>query len=292
MYKNHIRTLLLISICSLMSCVSKSDNDDLVAENERLKAELNDCKYGTELLYEKSVGYLKSDDLSSSKAYLDTLILKHPESRNDTAISSLEFRIHKALAEEQERLASQQQKARDKELQRIKVEEQRIAKAVSKMDKKHDKFQKVTWYESGNDDWEGWDNGSLRFYLYFKVSDNEEKADNLRLRIDFNDNDQLRPELGVVEGYIFLIDGSVFKYFPRSISSISDGLRTYERSDNIVNKELLEIINLIVSGDKIELRINGSSGNRECILGKTQIEALKYGLVAYKALGGSLDFEY
>jgi len=273
---------LVATFFCLMSCVSKSDYDQLKAQNERLAVELNECKYGAELLYQKSIEYLQSNDFEHAKAYFDTLLLRHSQSKTDTAVSSLGLRIQNALDLEKKKIADELKKAQEMELQIKQAEERRIAKAVSVMEKKHDDFKQLTWYK-GREIAHYWDPLYVEIQLYFSVLDKESQAKNLRLCISSS-----ATERQYASSYEFLIDGTVYDYTPVSI----DYDEGREKSDQPVDRQLYMIITTILNGKSIRMRINGDRGHVDGEMYKDRIKGLTEVLDAYKALGGTLDFNY
>jgi hypothetical protein len=82
--------LLIIFTAILNSCgVPKSDYDSLVAENEKLKLELDECKNGEDKLIAVIEEAYNQKDYQTAKQNIDLLSSKHPESPKNTEYREL-----------------------------------------------------------------------------------------------------------------------------------------------------------------------------------------------------------
>jgi len=136
MCKYLIHILLLVFFVSLSSCVSKSEYNDLVVENERLIEELSECKHGEERLYNLVRSYIDSGDILKARVYFDSLKQKHPESLVKEQVQKLEKEIKSGISKIEKRVEKRIAK-REKE-QRRKEKQLRLTEATKNAEKRRE----------------------------------------------------------------------------------------------------------------------------------------------------------
>ena len=125
------RALQVLIICllmtGLMSCggVSQSEFDTLKAENDKLKIEIEDLKFGPDKLLLQSKSYLESKDYQNAKKELQSLLDKHAGSKQ--AIEAKQLILVADIGIREEKLA--QDKAK---LEKEKAEKDRLANATKR----------------------------------------------------------------------------------------------------------------------------------------------------------------
>ena len=87
----------------LQSCVSKSQYEELKEENEKLKAELEECKFGAERIIAAVEKAYNEKNYSLARENIDLLYSKHPESPKNAEFKILLTTIEKKELEEKQR---------------------------------------------------------------------------------------------------------------------------------------------------------------------------------------------
>ena len=109
--KTYFNLLLLLLI--LASCVSQSDYDTLLAENGRLKAELDECSFGEGKLVAIIEKVYSEKDYPTARQNIEALIERHPESSRIDDFQNLLISIEKAeLAQEKIKEAEEAERIR------------------------------------------------------------------------------------------------------------------------------------------------------------------------------------
>ena len=139
------RTLQILTIGLLMTglfgCdgVSKNEYETLKAENEKLKQEIEDLKFGPDKLLAQAKIYLENKEFSRAKSELQTLLDKHPAAPQTTEAKQLLDLADNGIKEQ--KLAEERAKA-----EKEKAEKDRLANATKKMRVKVDDMNDITWY--------------------------------------------------------------------------------------------------------------------------------------------------
>jgi len=123
------RLAILLTLAALFvaGCgVSRSDYDAVKAENESLRAELDECRFGADRLVALVEKAYKDNDYSTARTNIELLSSRHPESPKNAEFVKLLEIIEKRETEEHERTAAKEaaeRKRRDaEEKERIRLE--------------------------------------------------------------------------------------------------------------------------------------------------------------------------
>lgn len=109
--RKSIYFLVLLVLAS--SCVSQSDYDSLLAENEKLKTQLDECLFGEEKLVAIIEKSYSGKDYTATKQNIEDLIKRHPESSRIGDFEKYLVRIEKAeLAEKKRKEAEDAERVR------------------------------------------------------------------------------------------------------------------------------------------------------------------------------------
>ncbi len=103
----------LVVASLITGCVSQSDHDKVVAENEKLKAELEECMHGAEKLIANVEKAYSEKDYSAARQNIELLYEKHPESPKNNDFKILLKKIEKEeLAEKKRKEAEEKERIR------------------------------------------------------------------------------------------------------------------------------------------------------------------------------------
>lgn len=276
------RTLQILTISLLLTglfgCdgVSKNEYETLKAENEKLKQEIEDLKFGPDKLLAQAKLYLDNKEFSNSKSELQTLLDKHPASNQAIEAKQLISIVDKGIKEQE--LAAEKAKAEAE-----KNEKERLANATKKMNKKYDDVNEVTWYRDKSSPAYVNYNG---FYSYIGKSEGSKPW--LRLAIQYAADDWL-----FIERYIIKVDGKTYTISEDSYGEIktdngSGGI--WEWLDRQVGTSEYEIIKAVANGKDVKIRFSGKDYHKDKTITQQQKTALKNVLDAYEALGGDANF--
>lgn len=276
------RTLQVLTIgliiIGLIGCggVSQNEYDTLKAENEKLKQEIEDLKFGPDKLLSQAKLYIESKDFSKAKVELQNLIEKHSASQQATEAKQLLVIADNGIKEEK---ALEEKAIIEKE----KAEKDRLANATKKMRVKVDDMNDVTWYYDKTSPQYTNYNG---FYAYIGTSKGSKPW--LRLVIQYAADDWL-----FIEKYIIKVDGETYNITEESYGEIktdngSGGI--WEWLDRKVGYSEYQIIKAVANGKDIKIRFNGKDYYKDKTITGQQKIALQNVLDAYEALGGDGNF--
>ena len=276
------RTLQVLTIGFLMTgligCggVSQNEYDTLKTENEKLKQEIEDLKFGADKLLSQAKLYIESKDFSKAKVELQNLIEKHSVSQQATEAKQLlaiaDYGIKKEKALEEKALIEKQ-----------KAEKDRLANATKKMRVKVDDMNDVTWYYDKTSPQYTNYNG---FYAYIGTSKGSKPW--LRLVIQYAADDWL-----FIEKYIIKVNGQTYNITEDSNSEIktdNGSGEIWEWLDRKVGYSEYQIIKAVAHGKDVKIRFNGKDYYKDKTITAQQKIALQNVLNAYEALGGDGNF--
>ena len=251
----------------------KSEKTQLLSENERLKKELEDCRFGAEKLLSQAATYFENREYEKCKSTVSVLLMRHPGSLE--AVKARELLGKSEMELKKNALIKE---VTEKEQQR--KEEQRLANATKKMRKSYDDMNGTTWY---------YDKASPR-YLNTRtdfgayIGKQEHGLPWLRLRILYVADDWL-----FIEKYIIKVDGRVYEITENKYGEIetdNGGGGIWEWLDRSVGPREFKIIKAIADAKDAKIRFVGRQYNKDRVVTKREKQALKNVLDAYEALGG------
>ena len=276
------RAMQILTICllmtGLMSCggVSQSEFKTLKAENDKLKKEIEDLKFGPDKLLTQSKSFIESKDYQNAKKELQSLLDKHPGSTQAIEAKQLILVVDSGIREE--KLA--QDKAK---LEKEKAEKDRLANATKKMRIKFDDMNNMTWYcDKSSPQYVNY-NG---FYAYIGQSKGSKPS--LRLSIQYASDDWL-----FIEKYIIKVDEQTYTISENSYGEIktdngSGGI--WEWIDRKVGSSEYQILKAVANGKDLKIRFEGKDYYKDKTITAQQKTALRNVLDAYEALGCDSNF--
>lgn len=265
----------LITLLTSCGGVSQKEYDSLKAENEKLKMEIEDLKFGPDKLLSQAKVYIENKDFINAKSELQTLLDKHPASQQSTEAKSLMTIVENGIKELK---LAEEKKIAEKE----KKEKERLANATKKMSKKYDDVNEITWYRDKSSPAYVNYNG---FYAYIGQSKGSKPW--LRLAIQYAADDWL-----FIESYTIKVDGKTYTISENSYGEIktdngSGGI--WEWLDRQVGSSEYEIIKAVANGKDVKIRFSGKDYHKDKTITEQQKTALRNVLDAYEALGGDTN---
>lgn len=261
----------------LISCggVSQKEYDTLKTENEKLKKEIEDLKFGSDKLLNQAKVYIESKDFIKAKNELQTLLDKHPASQQATEAKNLLTSVENGIKEQ--KLA--QEKAM---LEKERAEKERLANATKKLRTTYDDIKGITWY---------YDRGTPQYTNYnsFHLYMGKEKSGKpwLRFRIQYAADDWL-----FIESYLIKTDNESYtistSYGEVETDNGSGGI--WEWYDVAIDNRLYNIVKDVIKSKTVKLRYNGKQYYKDRTLSAKEKQSLQNILDAYEALGGSTNF--
>ncbi len=270
-----ILTISYLSI-GLISCGGDSkESKEILTENEKLKKELDDLKFGAEKLLANSKTYLENKDFIKAQSELQTLIDKHPNTSQSKEATELIVIAEKGATEQK----IINEKAR---VEKEKAEKARIANATKKMRVKYDDIKRMTWYyDKSTPQYTNYN--SLHLYI------GKEKYGQpyLRFRIQYTADDWL-----FIESYVIKTDLNTYN-IPTSYGEVETDNGSgdiWEWYDVNMDKKLYAITKDIVNSKTVKLRCNGKQYYKDRVISEKEKKGLQNVLDTYEALGGKPNF--
>lgn len=288
MYKLLHILIRFVFLFGFLGCsgVSKQEHDSLKAENEKLKLEIEDLKFGPDKLLNQVKLHIESKEYTLAKSEIEELITRHPTSDQAAAAKVFLADVDKQVSEQifkEEKERKEQELANEKErVAKEKLEKERLSNATKKMNKKYDEINEVTWYRDKTSPAYVNYNG---FYAYIGQSNGGRPW--LRLAIQYAADDWL-----FIEKYIIKVDGVTYNISEQEYGEIktdngSGGI--WEWLDRQVGPSEFEIIKAVANGKDVKIRFSGKDYHKDKTITSQQKLALKNVLNAYEALGGSMN---
>lgn len=275
------RTLQFSTISFLMtlliSCsgVSQKEYDTLKAENEKLKVEIEDLKFGPDKLLSQAKIYIDNKDFINAKSKLQTLLDKHPASQQSTEAKVLMLSVENGIKE--------QKLAKEKAIaEKERKEKERLANATKKLRTTYDDIKGITWY---------YDKGTPQYSNYnsFHLYMGKGKTGNpwLRFKIQYAADDWL-----FIQSYIIKTDNESYtistSYGEVETDNGSGGI--WEWYDVPIDNRLYNIVQDVSKSKTVKLRCNGKQYYKDRTLTAKEKQGLINILDAYEALGGNTNF--
>lgn len=121
--------------------VSQSDYDKVKVENEILKAELDDCKFGAERLAARIEKAYTAEDFVLARKLIENLYEKHPESQRNVEFKKL-LRTIKKEELKQQRIVEAREKERKRKRDAEKLKSAKSQKLWSYLQKRWNYYEK------------------------------------------------------------------------------------------------------------------------------------------------------
>jgi hypothetical protein len=264
-------------LAGLIGCngVSKSDFEALKSENEKLKQEIEDFKYGPDKLLSQAKVFIENKDFNKAVSELETLINKHPAS---TQVSEAKQLI--TVAEEgikKQKLADEKANA-----EKEKAEKERLANATKKLRTSVDEIKGITWYYSkGTPQYTNYNS----FHLYMGKENNGKPW--LRFRIQYTADDWL-----FIESYVIKTDNNSYTISPShgEVETDNGSGGIWEWYDVQLDSKLYNIVKDVITSKSVKLRHNGKQYYKDRTINEKEKQGLQEILNAFEALGGTNNF--
>ncbi|MFE9276149.1 hypothetical protein ACQKLN_03670 [Paenibacillus glucanolyticus] len=252
---------------------TKESLEKLKTENESLKKQLDELKYGPEKLLAEANSQFKSGDIKKLKKTHETIAKKYPDSKEEKQIKALFEKLQKQIDYKaaEEKVAAEKLAA---------VEKERQKKATASMRTRTDEVTGSTIYEDKSSPQYINDNG---FNIFFVTSEGSD-IPVLFARFQYTGDNWL-----FINKYTIRADNQTFTVSPNYSDVNRDNQvgGVWEYYDVIVDKEMYDIINVIIDSNKTIIRFQGDERHQDRTVTSQEKKALQNVLDAYKAMGGS-----
>jgi len=262
--------LFLIFIFLISGCVSKSKYEELKKENERLKAQIEELKFGPQKMFNEAKALLEEKKLDESLKKMNLLFQKHPDKKVDSKYKKLYSSIKSKI------------KQRDK---RLEIKKKNLKRRLNKyINVKYDEMQQVTWYETKRNTYKKI-NDYQRFMVEPYIGKNDNGSKFLRIRTRYIDerSDYHDTKWIFYQKVQLLGDNGTNIYiiteYPEKKSD-NDSYGLTEWSDNLLNADLF----LKLAESKIIKAKFYGKYSYEFKLNRNQLNAIKEIAEKYKNL--------
>lgn len=266
--------------------VSQKDYDALKVENESLKKELEDLKFGADRLLGQAKNYIENKDFNSAKKELLLLLERHSVSQQATEgkelLTLVEHNIEEQKIAEEKARIEREKKAENERLAKEKAERDRIANATKKMRTKKDDVRGITWYyDKSTPQYTNYNS----FHVY--MGKREDGVPWLRFRIQYAADDWL-----FIQSYIIKTDNDTYtintSYGEVETDNGYGGI--WEWYEVAMDNKLYNIVKDVIKSQKVTLRHNGKQYYKDRTISAKEKQGLQNVLDAYEALGGTFKF--
>ncbi|GGX21368.1 hypothetical protein [Aquimarina muelleri] len=260
----------IIILIVLVSCgVPQADFDKLKQENEKLKNEIAECQLTPSQIFEQANEYYDALEYLKSKDRLISLIDKYPNSKETKKGKGLLKKVEKEIIETSKALEKDQLKENNNE---------DYKNAISKMKKKYDVDNEVTWYSDKSSNYTNDQN-----YIQTYIGKKEKRKPWLALSINyFAKNDWL-----FIQRIEIIVDGKTFEieeYTPGEFNSKEESEGKREWIDRVIKGLDMPMIKAIASGKTIKIKFVGKDDLDTRTISKQEKKAIKNVLEAFEAL--------
>jgi hypothetical protein len=263
--------IMLLIICAwlLTGCgVSQSDYDTLNAENEKLKKELDELRYGADRLLTSGKEFMNRKDYVHARNALELLVKSHPGSKQAMEAENLLAELHGVVPEIGFSPAET--------VKTIDPYTEQQTNAVT------DDGTGITWY---------YDNSTPKnrnvnnIHLYYGRKGHERPV--MRLRIQYAGNDRL-----YLQGFNIRADNISYNISikPGEVETGSQSGSNWESYDTELNREKYNMIKAIMKSQTTSVRCIGKEFYDDFVVSESEKQALKSVLGTYTRAGGKLYF--
>lgn len=253
-----IRITTFIVLCIFLFGCNNDEIDQLTKENEVLKSQLEDCKYGPDKMISELRTYFSEKKYDKAKSHAALINEKYPGTKEDieskTIIAVIEEQIKK---EENER-------------------KQIILNATKNLRVHSDEISGTTYY---------FDKYSPKYIntystVYAYIGDSKNKKPSLRLKIIYVDNDWL-----FVEKFTIKADDDVFHIEEKRYGEIerdngSGGI--WEWLDREVTEREMTVIQSIIESKNAVIRFKGKHYHSDKKISEAEKKALSNIVLVYE----------
>lgn len=243
----------------------KTENHLLKKEVTSLKKQIDEIKFGSEKLLIKAKNLFNEKYFQNAKTTINTLLKKHPESKEANEAKRLLAKIENEIKKE------------------ATAEKQRIALATKQMKKKYDQIEKITWYQDKSTPSTV---SYTQVYLYFGKFDNGILTPT---RLVINLNRDIGDSWLFVQNYTFMIDGEKYSISPEfnEIRRDNSSYSLWETCDVPTSRSQVNtVVQALINSKKAILRFNGQQYYFDYTIPESQKKRMRNVLTAYKTMGG------
>ncbi len=270
----------------LVSCgIPQAEYDRLKRENEKLKNKLAECELTPAEMYEKAVNYYDTEEYTKSRKRLLTLKAKYVNSNEYKKGKVLLKKVEQKILEtaRSNKKAKISEKEDNEGMSNIQDNQDSEAnkKALSRMEKKYDIDNDVTWYR---------DKSSTKLntknYIQAYIGKKEKKPW-LGISINyFSKKKSLH-----IERIEITVDGEIFEIIeniPGEFKEKQESGGKREWLDRVVKNEDLTLTRKIASSKIAQIKFVGKDDVYQRTITKVEKKAIQNVLKAFVALGGNL----
>lgn len=276
MKKVILYTSTLFLLLNLFGCgISQDQYDALKSENETLKKQIDELKFGADRLLNQAQSNIDSRDYNSAKSVLEQLLSRHPGTSQAKEAEKIIVTVDKQIKE--------QNVAKEKETEKQKkLAKEKLSNATKKLRSSYDDIKGITWYR---------DKGTPEYanYTSFHLYMGKEKYGKpwLRFRIQYSADDWLFIESFVIKTAYgsYTIDT---KYGEVERDNGSGGI--WEWYDISLDNKTYQIVKSVIDSKDVKLRHVGKQYHKDRTISEKEKQGLQNILDAYFALGGTADF--
>ena len=264
MKKTILLTSSLLLVLSSCNNISKKEYDELLKENESLKSEIHDLKYGPETKMRQIQQYIDEDNPINAKIAIEDLISDYPESSEAISARKMLTDINKQV-----------------EILNAKKEKEnadRVKKATNNLRTEKDDFEGITWYYAKTTP--QYTNRN-NIYCYFGKRDNGTPW--LRLRIQYTASDWL-----FIESYSIKTDNRTYDITTNygDVKNDHSGGERWEWIDKTPTATEYIMLRDIANSKNATIRHNGRQYSKDRTISTAEKKALNDLLDSFEALGG------
>lgn len=256
-------------VLTAYSCngISQDEYEKLKSENQSLKSELNEFKFGSANLLSNAKRMITGKSFENAKSELNSLLEKHPDSKEaieaKELLKDVEFNINKEN-ELKEKAIAQAERSKNE--------------AIKSLRQKTDDIRNITWYSDKSTPQY---TNSNSFHLYFGTKKDTKPW--LQLAINYTADDWL-----FIKRYIIKTDNDTYTISPSysEINTDNGAGEIWEWYDVPVDQEKYKMIEDIIKSKNAKIRHEGKQYYKDRAITQKEKQALQNILTAYKALGG------
>jgi len=266
MIKRFFTIAIVLTACSCNG-ISQDEYEELKAENQSLKSELNEFKFGSANLLSNAKKMIAGKSFENARSEINSLLEKHPDSKEAKEAKELLKDLDLSIAKEKEL----KEKA-------IFLAERSKNEAIKSLRKKTDDIRNITWYfDKSTPQYTNYNS----FHLYFGTKKDSKPW--LQLAINYTADDWL-----FIKRYIIKTDNDTYTISPSygEINTDNGGGEIWEWYDVPLDQEKYKMIEDIIKSKNAKIRHEGKQYYKDRAITQKEKQALQNIITAYNALGG------